>query len=81
MLTGILQPTHLIILLVVALIVLGPKRLPDAGRALGQGLREFKASVAHEPPPLGERDPDEAALPTEHDGAAPARREETPPVQ
>jgi len=39
MLTGILQPTHLIILLGVALIFLGPKRLPDAGRALGPGTQ------------------------------------------
>ena len=46
MFTGLLQPTHLIILLVVALVFLGPKRLPDAGRALGQGLREFKNSIA-----------------------------------
>jgi sec-independent protein translocase protein TatA len=46
--TGLLQPTHLIILLVVALIFLGPKRLPDAGRALGQGLREFKNSIGGE---------------------------------
>ena len=45
MLTNILQPTHLIIVLVVALLVLGPKRLPEAGRALGQGLKEFKGSV------------------------------------
>jgi sec-independent protein translocase protein TatA len=42
---AILQPTHLIVILVVVLIVLGPKRLPGAGRALGQGLREFKASI------------------------------------
>jgi sec-independent protein translocase protein TatA len=33
------------IILVIALIVLGPKRLPDAGRALGQGMREFKDSI------------------------------------
>ncbi|HEX4280083.1 MAG TPA: twin-arginine translocase TatA/TatE family subunit [Solirubrobacteraceae bacterium] len=46
MLTSILQPTHLIIVLAVALLVLGPKRLPEAGRALGQGLREFKGSVS-----------------------------------
>ena len=45
MFTGILQPTHLIIVLVIALIFLGPKRLPDAGRALGQGLKEFKNSI------------------------------------
>jgi sec-independent protein translocase protein TatA len=51
MFTGILQPTHLIILLAVALIFLGPKRLPDAGRALGQGLREFKNSIGHDEPP------------------------------
>jgi sec-independent protein translocase protein TatA len=46
MFTGILQPTHLTILLVVALLFLGPKRLPEAGRALGQGLKEFKSSIA-----------------------------------
>jgi sec-independent protein translocase protein TatA len=45
MLTSILQPTHLLILLAVALLVLGPKRLPEAGRALGQGLKEFKSSI------------------------------------
>ena len=46
MLTSILQPTHLIIVLIVALLVLGPKRLPEAGRALGQGLKEFKSSIS-----------------------------------
>ena len=45
MLTSILQPSHLILIFVVVLLVLGPKRLPDAGRALGQGLKEFKASI------------------------------------
>jgi sec-independent protein translocase protein TatA len=68
MLTGVLQPTHLIILLAIALIVLGPKRLPDAGRALGQSLREFKASVAGE-------SPDESRLP------APMNDPETPPIK
>ena len=52
MLTDILQPTHLLILLIVALIVLGPKRLPDAGRSLGQSIREFRSSItdAHKEP-------------------------------
>jgi sec-independent protein translocase protein TatA len=45
LLTSILQPTHLILILVVILLVLGPKRLPDAGRALGQGLTEFRNSI------------------------------------
>ena len=36
---------ELMIVLVIALIVLGPKKLPDAGRALGNGIREFKDSI------------------------------------
>lgn len=68
MFSGILQPTHLLILLAVALIFLGPKRLPDAGRALGQGLREFKHSIGQDSqPPLTE--------------VAPAEHEQTPPAQ
>jgi sec-independent protein translocase protein TatA len=46
MLTSIIQPTHLIIVLIVAFLVLGPKRLPEAGRAVGQGLKEFRSSVS-----------------------------------
>ena len=46
MASGILSPTHLLVVLVVALIVLGPKRLPGAGRAIGEGLREFKDSIS-----------------------------------
>ncbi len=48
MLGDILQPTHLIFVLIVALLFLGPKRLPSAGRALGQGLREFRSSITGE---------------------------------
>lgn len=43
---NILQPTHLLLILVVALIVLGPKRLPEAGRALGKGLRDFRSAMS-----------------------------------
>jgi len=38
-------PMELAIVLVVALLILGPKRLPAAGRSLGRGMREFKDSV------------------------------------
>ena len=38
-------PTELIVVLVVALLIFGPKRLPDLGRSLGGGMREFKESV------------------------------------
>ncbi len=36
----------LVVLLVIALIVLGPKKLPDFGRSLGNGMREFKDSIS-----------------------------------
>jgi len=39
------SPIELVIILVVVLIVFGPKRLPDLGRSLGRGMREFKDSV------------------------------------
>ena len=38
-------PLELIIVLVIALVVFGPKRLPDLGRSLGSGMREFKESI------------------------------------
>jgi sec-independent protein translocase protein TatA len=44
----ILQPTHLLFVLVVALLVLGPKRLPEVGRSLGKGLRDFKTAIGGE---------------------------------
>lgn len=39
-------PMELVIVLVIALIILGPKRLPEAGRSLGRGMREFKDSLS-----------------------------------
>jgi sec-independent protein translocase protein TatA len=39
-------PTELIIVLVIALLVLGPKRLPEVGRSVGRGMREFKDSIS-----------------------------------
>jgi sec-independent protein translocase protein TatA len=38
-------PLELVVVLAIALIILGPKRLPDAGKSLGRGMREFKDSL------------------------------------
>ena len=54
-------PGELIIVLVIALIVLGPKRLPEVGRSIGNGMREFKESLSGETRP--EEDDEEAAQP------------------
>src|ERR1700742_1167706 len=56
MVGDILQPTHLLFILLVALLVLGPKRLPEVGKTLGSGLRDFRQAIngeAHhdDPPP------------------------------
>jgi sec-independent protein translocase protein TatA len=39
-------PLELAIILIIALIVFGPKKLPELGRSLGRGIREFKGSVS-----------------------------------
>jgi sec-independent protein translocase protein TatA len=45
---GIENPVHLAFIAIVALIVLGPKRLPELARSLGNGIREFRESVSGE---------------------------------
>jgi sec-independent protein translocase protein TatA len=50
MIGNILSPTHLLLVLAVALIVLGPKRLPEAGRGLGSAIRGFKESLSTDQP-------------------------------
>jgi len=42
---GLLQPTHLLLILLIVLILFGPGKLPDLGRGLGKGIREFKDAM------------------------------------
>ena len=49
---------ELIVILVIALLVLGPKKLPEAGRSIGRGMREFKDSLS------GNNDSDDDDIPT-----------------
>lgn len=41
-----LGPGELLLILAIALVVLGPKKLPEVGRSLGKGMREFKQSLS-----------------------------------
>jgi sec-independent protein translocase protein TatA len=45
MLEGLLQPMHLIIILVVVLIIFGPGKLPEVGGAIGKAIRGFKQAM------------------------------------
>jgi sec-independent protein translocase protein TatA len=60
MVGDIFQPTHLIFVLVVALLVLGPKKLPEVGRQLGSGIRDFRAAINGE-----HNEPDKVSEPYE----------------
>jgi sec-independent protein translocase protein TatA len=45
---GIDSPVHLLFIGAIALVVLGPKRLPEVARALGKGMREFREAISVE---------------------------------
>ena len=42
-------PLELVIVLVIALVILGPKRLPEVGKSIGKGMREFKDAISGTP--------------------------------
>jgi sec-independent protein translocase protein TatA len=64
-------PLEIVIVLIIVLVIFGPKRLPDLGRSLGKGMREFKDSVT------GDKD-DDPRLPTANaDASEPQKAEQT----
>jgi sec-independent protein translocase protein TatA len=60
MFEGILQPTHLLLILGIMLIVFGPRKLPELGRGLGEAIRGFRDGLR---PPSGEAEPPRPADP------------------
>jgi sec-independent protein translocase protein TatA len=46
MFEGLFQPTHLILILIVALLIFGPSKLPEIGAGLGKSIRDFKKAMA-----------------------------------
>jgi sec-independent protein translocase protein TatA len=72
-------PLEIVVVLIIVLVIFGPKRLPDLGKSLGKGMREFKDSVTGD-------DKDDAELPTTTATAAKAEpaepaKAETPAEQ
>jgi sec-independent protein translocase protein TatA len=69
---GLDNPLHIVFLVVVLLLVFGAKRLPEIGRSLGSGMREFKSSVT------GEANHNQATLPTGQQTPAQAQAQAQP---
>jgi sec-independent protein translocase protein TatA len=45
MFEGLFQPVHLLVICGIALLVLGPKRLPELGKGIGEGIRSLKSAM------------------------------------
>jgi len=74
---GVLQPWHLIVIVVIVLVIFGPGKLPMLGKAVGDSVRDFKKAVSNEPARAGEADASPASTrpcPSCHKSAALADR-------
>ena len=82
---------ELLVVLLIALVIFGPKRLPEVGSALGRGLHEFRKATSElqdrltsreaEPGPPGRHNPADSSIPTNvEDTAAPAQGTKSPPT-
>jgi len=63
--SGLTQPWHIVLILLLALLLFGGKKLPEIGRSLGSGMREFKDSL------MGHNPPEPQQLPTPEANTAP----------
>ena len=52
MFEGLFQPMHLLVIFGIALLVFGPKKLPELGKGIGEGIRGFKAAIQEEEKPV-----------------------------
>ena len=56
MFEGLFQPMHLLIIFAIALLVFGPKKLPELGKGLGEGIRALKDGMKDQPPAQASND-------------------------
>ncbi len=77
MFEGLFQPTHLILILVVALLIFGPSKLPEIGAGLGKSIRDFKKAMAQAGDDASPADPAKRLpAPTEKASAMPTTSSE-----
>ena len=81
MFSGLESPMHLLVVLIIAVLVLGPKKLPEVGRSLGSGIRQFKESIegndkASATAPTPAAPPTQVAAPVETTTAAATEKTE-----
>jgi sec-independent protein translocase protein TatA len=57
MLEGLFQPMHLLVIFFIALLVFGPKKLPELGKGLGEGIRALKDGMKDNPPAQASNEP------------------------
>ena len=55
MFEGLFQPMHLLVIFGIALMVFGPKKLPELGKGIGDGIRGFKSAMKEQDAPSGEQ--------------------------
>ncbi|HLI62625.1 MAG TPA: twin-arginine translocase TatA/TatE family subunit [Terriglobales bacterium] len=61
MLDNLFQPMHLLVILFIALLVFGPKKLPELGKGLGEGIRSFRESMNGKDQAAGPKDEEKRA--------------------
>ncbi|MFZ0137462.1 MAG: twin-arginine translocase TatA/TatE family subunit [Candidatus Sulfotelmatobacter sp.] len=67
MLEDLFQPMHLLVIFIIALLVFGPKKLPELGKGLGEGIRGFKSALKEPAVAIDEKSADHTAVGTKSD--------------
>ena len=55
MLEDLFQPTHLLVIFAIALLLFGPKKLPELGKGIGEGIRGFRSAMKEAPPEASDK--------------------------
>jgi sec-independent protein translocase protein TatA len=63
MFEGLFQPMHLLVIFAIALLVFGPKKLPELGKSIGEGIKSLKEGLRNEPEKTADKIADKTADP------------------